>query len=82
MPVILRVKGFRFWFYSADLIEPPHIHIGKAGNEAKYWLAPVALARNRGFRASDLREIETILLTHQNDLLIAWQRAQEQRYDG
>jgi len=81
MPVILRIKGFRFWFYSADLVEPPHIHVGKAGNEAKYWLAPVGLARNRGFRPPELREIESILIMYQNDLLIAWQRAQEQHHD-
>lgn len=81
MPVILRIKGFRFWFYSADLDEPPHVHVGKAGNEAKYWLAPVALARNRGFRPHDLGDIESILLTNQNDLLTAWQHALEQRHD-
>ncbi len=23
MPIILRVKGFGFWFYEADLDEPP-----------------------------------------------------------
>lgn len=27
MPVVLRVKGYRFWFYEADLDEPPHVHI-------------------------------------------------------
>ena len=81
MPVILRVKGYRFWFYSADLVEPPHIHVGKAGNEAKYWLAPIAQARNRGFRMPELREIEAILLAHQNELLIAWQRAEEEQHD-
>lgn len=29
MPVILRIKGYRFWFYQADLDEPPHVHVGK-----------------------------------------------------
>ncbi len=23
MPVVLRTRGFRFWFYAADLDEPP-----------------------------------------------------------
>ena len=78
MPVILRIKGYRFWFYSADLREPPHVHVGKAGNEAKYWLVPVKLARARGFRPPELSEIESILNAHQNDLLEAWQDAQEQ----
>ncbi len=34
MPVVLRVSGYRFWFYEADLNEPPHVHVGKAGKEA------------------------------------------------
>jgi hypothetical protein len=82
MPVILRVKGFRFWFYSADLGEPAHIHVGRAGNEAKYWLAPIALARTRGFRPQELSEIEAILDSNLNDLLTAWQAAKEQQQNG
>ena len=82
MPVILRIRGYRFWFYSADLAEPPHVHGGKAGSEAKYWLAPVRLARERGFRPPELRESEGILMAHQNDLLMAWQNAREQRDDS
>ncbi len=40
MPILLRVKGYRLWFYEADLDEPPHVHVGKQANEAKYWLNP------------------------------------------
>lgn len=50
MPVILRVKGYRFWFYEADLDEPPHAHVGKEGKEAKFRLVPIRLARSRRFR--------------------------------
>ncbi len=45
MPVVLRIKGYRFWFYQADLDEPPHIHIAKDGKEAKYWVNPISIAR-------------------------------------
>ncbi|MGQ9632020.1 MAG: DUF4160 domain-containing protein [bacterium] len=55
MPVVLRIKGYRFWFYEADLDELPHVHIGKAGKEAKYWIIPVALAKSRGFRGHELK---------------------------
>jgi hypothetical protein len=34
MPVVLRIRGYRFWFYAVDLDEPPHIHVGK---EDKYY---------------------------------------------
>ena len=41
MPVVLRVNGYKFFFYEADVAnEPPHVHITKAGNEAKFWLDP------------------------------------------
>jgi hypothetical protein len=35
MPTLLRWKGYRFFFYSADGWEPAHIHIVKDGKEAK-----------------------------------------------
>jgi hypothetical protein len=30
MPVILRIRGYKFWFYESDLGEPPHVHVGGA----------------------------------------------------
>ena len=33
MPVVLRIKGYRFWFYEADLNEPPPVHVGKDSAE-------------------------------------------------
>jgi hypothetical protein len=79
MPVVLRVRGYRFWFYEADLDEPPHVHVGKAGNEAKYWLDPIALARSRRFRDHELYEIERILIENQDDILKAWRKEQQKR---
>ncbi len=79
MPVVLRVKGYRFWFYGADLDEPPHVHVGKAGQEAKYWLEPISLARSRGFRQTDLYEIERIIADFRIDLVQAWEKEQAKR---
>lgn len=79
MPVVLRVKGYRFWFYEADLDEPPHVHVGKSGKEAKYWLTPVVLARSRRFRKHELREVEKILSEYQDYILQAWQQEQQKR---
>jgi hypothetical protein len=79
MPVVLRMRGFRFWFYEADLNEPPHVHVGKNGKEAKYWLAPILLARSRKFREHELREIERILEEHEDEILNAWRKEQNKR---
>jgi len=79
MPVVLRRKGFKFWFYEADLDEPPHVHVGKQGREAKYWLNPIALARARGFRAPELADIERIIADHQSVILETWGKEQQKR---
>lgn len=79
MPVVLRVKGYRFWFYQADLDERPHVHVGKEGREAKYWLDPIALAGSRGFRQHELDQIERILAEYGNDVLEAWEKEEKKR---
>jgi hypothetical protein len=72
VPTILRVKGYRVGFYSSEPDEPAHVHVQKAGCEAKFWLAPVQLSWNKGFRDVELREIAQILETHEMQLLEAW----------
>lgn len=79
MPVVLRIKGYKFWFYEADLDEPPHIHVGKSGKEAKYWLKPIRLARAGRFKSIELGEIERIIGNHLDFLLSAWAKEQMKR---
>jgi hypothetical protein len=57
MPTVLRWKGYRFFFYSADGWEPPHIHVYKDGCEAKIWLESMNVAVNVGYSARELNEI-------------------------
>ncbi len=38
MPTILRIEGFRFFFFSNEGREKPHVHIESGENYAKYWL--------------------------------------------
>ncbi len=61
---MLRKDGFRFHFYSHEPNEPPHVHVEKAGKEAKFWLRPFTLADNDGFSVADLRRISAILQAH------------------
>ena len=72
MPTILRIRGYRFFFYPQDRAEPPHVHVSKAGAEAKFWLGTLALARNHMFRAHDLQEIARILQQHNESLMEQW----------
>ena len=72
MPTVLRVGRFRFFFYSNEGREPPHIHVKASGDEAKFWLDPVALASNHGFNGRELGEIEQLIEQHLAGFLEAW----------
>lgn len=72
MPTILRIKGYRFGFFSADGDEPPHVHVSKDGHQAKFWLDPVHLAQDAGFSRPELNEIFDLVQEHQQELLKGW----------
>ncbi len=72
MPTVLRVRGFRIGFYSSEPDEPAHVHVHKAGGEAKFWLEPVQLSWNKGFREAELRDIARILEANETKLIEAW----------
>ena len=64
MPVILRYKAFRFFFYSNEGSprEPVHIHVRGQGGEAKFWaVSAVSLAGSHGLDARTLRELEQVV---------------------
>jgi hypothetical protein len=72
MPVALRVKGYRFFFFSLEGDEPPHIHVEQAERFAKFWLKPVSLAKSRSFRSGELSEIQKIVEENLHTLLEKW----------
>jgi len=83
MPVVLRVAGYKFFFYQADLAnEPPHVHVTKENNEAKFWLDPITIAREGKYRKSDLRDIERIIEDNQQFLLNAWNEEKSKHVNG
>ena len=72
MPTILRILGYRIGFFSADGDEPPHVHVARDDCQAKFWLDPVRLANNIGFRRHELNEIARVLEENQQTLSNAW----------
>jgi hypothetical protein len=72
MATVLRVGRYRFVIYSNEGNEPPHIHVKADRDEAKFWLDPIALAANYGFKAHELNEIERHVREHQAELTEAW----------
>ena len=72
MPTILRIRGYRFFFFSLDGVEPAHIHVENGERVAKFWLRRVMLARSRGFRRSELTELQAIIEENQQFMLEKW----------
>jgi hypothetical protein len=72
VPALLRIDGYRFFFFSLEDREPPHVHVARAGRYAKFWLNPVMLASNRGFRSHELTVIRDLVLEHRNLFSEKW----------
>jgi hypothetical protein len=72
MPTVLRIGAYRFYFYSHEPNEPPHVHIDRDDSSAKFWLEKVSLAKNIGFSAKELRKLEALVQEYQAELLEAW----------
>jgi hypothetical protein len=72
VPTVLRWNGYRFYFFSNEGTEPPHIHVDKAGASAKFWLADVTVARNIGFDAREMSELSAKVREQRESFLEAW----------
>lgn len=72
MPTVMRIGPYRFFFYSNAGNEPRHIHVESGDGEAKFWLLPVALATNHGFRARELHDIAQMVTEHEAEFVRAW----------
>jgi len=72
MPTVLRTGPYRFFFYSGDRDEPPHVHVERETNRGKFWLDPVRLAESGGFGRAEIRRVEALVRENAADLLRAW----------
>lgn len=72
VPTVLRNGPYRFFFYSGDRREPPHIHVQRDNMLAKFWLSPVSLDSSVGFSRAELRRIETLVADSRRGLLESW----------
>jgi hypothetical protein len=72
VPTILRSGGYRFYFFSNEGNEPPHIHVQRAEQSAKFWLQPLQLAANSGYNSRELTQVVELIEQHQGALLEAW----------
>ena len=64
MPTVLRTGPYRFFFYSGDKNEPPHIHVERNDNIAKFWLDPLRIDNSGGFTRKEINEILKLVQTN------------------
>jgi len=72
MPTVLSVGPYRFFFFAKDRGEPPHIHVERDEDTAKFWLSPVRPATNDRFRQHELKRIEKIVTENEQLFLERW----------
>ena len=72
MPTVLRKGPYRFYFYSHESNEPAHIHIDRDNLSAKFWLDPISLVHNFGFKAHELKQLQLMVIENQSLLKEVW----------
>jgi hypothetical protein len=72
MPTIIIIGPYRFFFYSDDRNEPPHIHVERDNHKAKFWLQPVRLQNSGGFKRKELNRIQALIEENQARFLEEW----------
>ncbi|MEI6667324.1 MAG: DUF4160 domain-containing protein [Acidobacteriota bacterium] len=71
-PTILQSGPYRFFFFSSDRSEPPHVHVARERRLAKFWLTPARLATNFGFGAREAQRLVGLVQQHEAEFLKAW----------
>ncbi len=72
MPTVLRVGPYRCFFYAGDREEPPHIHVERDDNIAKFWLKPVRLQNSGGFSRREINRLRRLIEDNQQGILESW----------
>jgi len=73
MPTVLRSGPYRFFFYAGDGTEPPHVHVERDINIAKFWLRPVRLQESGGFNRLEIGRLQGIVEENLDTILRFWE---------
>lgn len=73
MPTVYRYGGYRFFFYSNEGSERPHIHIQRGEDVAKFWLTPeVERVDSFGMNSHELAKLESVVRSKRTFLERKW----------
>ncbi len=72
LPTILREGKYRFFFFSNEGSEPPHIHVESEGNYVKFSLSPVTLMKSVGYNSTELNRLRHLVEQKESVLMEKW----------
>ncbi len=72
MPTIKRIGPHRFFFFSNEGGEPPHVHVETAENAAKFWLNPIGMAWSAGYNSKQLRQLRELISENVQEFEQQW----------
>ena len=72
VPTVLLAEGCRFFFFSNEGTEPPHIHVEQGDGYAKFWLEPVELVDAVGMKTRELGRARLLVIQHRIDFREKW----------
>jgi hypothetical protein len=71
-PTVRRIGSYRFFFFSNEGFEPPHVHVQQGKALAKFWLQPVRLAKSTRFAAHEITRLEMLVRENEEAFLEVW----------
>lgn len=72
MPEILRVFGYKFFFYSREH-EPAHVHIKGAEKSCKIEIDNLKVIKNKGFKTKELKILKEVIKNNKDLFIERWQ---------
>lgn len=74
-PKIHEEYGYRFYFYSGDIVnEPAHIHIKGERGKMKIWLNTLEIAECKGIPSHEQTKLLEITEINQQSFIQAWNK--------
>ncbi|NOR55490.1 MAG: DUF4160 domain-containing protein [Sulfurovum sp.] len=71
MPTVLRVDGYRFFFFS-DEHSPPHIHIEKGDGYARIEIEAIRVTDSYNLNSKELKKLRILVKKNNEKLVKAW----------
>jgi len=71
MPTVLRIEGFRFFFFS-DEHTPSHIHIEKGDGYARIELETIKITDSYNLNSKELKKLRLLVQDNNDKLIKAW----------